>query len=59
MKIQQIGMIKIIFKKILAIADSKKFSHKNKIGNFKYNDINNLINNIRNNTISKILAKKI
>ena len=47
------------FKKILAIADSKKFSHKNKIGNFKYNDINNLINNIRNNTISKILAKKI
>ena len=34
MKIQQIGMIKIIFKKILAIADSKKFSHKNKISNF-------------------------
>ena len=59
MKIQQIGMIKIIFKKILAIADSKKFSHKNKISNFKCNDVNNLINNIRNNTIREILAKKI
>ena len=47
------------FKKILAIADSKKFSHKYKISNFKYNVVNNLINNIRNNTIREILAKKI
>ena len=46
------------FKKILAIVDSNKFSHKNKIGKFKYNDINDLINNIKNNTISEILARK-
>ena len=46
------------FKKILAIVDSNKFNHKNKIGKFQYNDINHLINNIKNNTISEILAKK-
>ena len=47
------------FEKILAIAGSNKFNHKNKIGNFMYNDVNNLIDNINNNTISEILAKKI
>ena len=47
------------FKKILAIVDSNKFNHKSKIGKFKYNDINNLIKNINNNTISEILAQKI
>ena len=47
------------FKKILAIVDSNKFSHKNKIGKFKYNDINDLVNNINKNKISEILAKKI
>ena len=46
------------FKKILATAESNKFSHKNKIGKFKYNDINDLVNNIKNNAISEILAKK-
>ena len=30
----------------------------NKIGEFKYTDIRNLVNNIRNNTISEINAKK-
>ena len=47
------------FKKILATVSSNKFNHKNKIGKFRYNDINELINNIRNNTISETLAKKI
>ena len=47
------------FKKILAIVGSNKFNHKNKIGKFKYNDINNLVNNINKNTISEILSKKI
>ena len=46
------------FKEILAIIDSKEFSHKNKIGEFKYIDIEDLVNNIRNKTISKIDAKK-
>ena len=46
------------FKEILAIIDSNKFNYKNKIGEFKYIDIKDLVNNIRNNTISEISAKK-
>ena len=46
------------FKKMLAIIDSSKFNYKNKIGEFKYIDIKDLVNNIRNNTISEIPAKK-
>ena len=42
------------FKEILAIIDSNKFNYKNKIGEFKYIDIKDLVNNIRNNTISEI-----
>ena len=42
------------FRKILAIIDSKKFTRKNKIGNFKYIDIKDLVNKIKNNTISEI-----
>ena len=41
------------FQKMLAIVNSNKFDHKNKIGKFKYNDIIELINNIDNNTISR------
>ena len=47
------------FKEILAIIDSNKFSYKNKIGEFKYDKIKDLVNNIRNNTISEIDAKKL
>ena len=46
------------FEKILRIVNSNKFSHKNKIGKLRYKDISNLINNIKNNTISEILAKE-
>ena len=46
------------FKNILAIIDSNKFNYKNKIGEFKYIDIKDLVNNIKNNTISEIDAKK-
>ena len=46
------------FKEILAIIDSKKFNCRNKIGEFKYIDIRDLVNNIRNNTISERDAKK-
>ena len=46
------------FEKILAIIDSNKFNYKNKIGEFKYIDIKNLVNNIKNNTISEISAKE-
>ena len=46
------------FKEILAIIDSNKFNYKNKIGEFKYIDIRDLVNNIRNNRISEISAKK-
>ena len=46
------------FKEILTIIDSNKFGHKNKIGDFKYIDIKDLVNNIKDNTISEINAKK-
>ena len=46
------------FENILAIIDSNKFSYKNKIGEFNYTDIINLVNNIRNNTFSETSAKK-
>ena len=46
------------FKKMLATIDSNKFNYKNKIGKFKYIDIKDLVNNIRNDTICEIHAKK-
>ena len=46
------------FKEILAIIDSNEFNYKNKIGEFKYTDIKDLVNNIKNNTISEINARK-
>ena len=46
------------FKKILAIIDSNEFNYKNKIGEFKYTDIKDLVNNVKNNIISTINAKK-
>ena len=39
------------FKKILDIVDSNKFNHKNKIGEFKHNEIKDLVNNIENKNI--------
>ena len=51
-------MSKNKFKEILTISDSNKFGHKNKIGEFKYIDIKDLVNNIKDNTISEIDAKK-
>ena len=46
------------FKNILAIINSNKFNYRHKIGEFNYIDMKDLINNIKNNTISKISAKK-
>ena len=46
------------FKEILAIIDSSKFNCRNKIREFKYIDIKDSVNNIRNNTISERDAKK-
>ena len=46
------------FKNILAIIDSNKFNYRHKIGKFKYNDIKDMVNNIKNNKISEISAKK-
>ena len=46
------------FKEILAIIDNNEFNYKNKIGEFKYIDTKDLVNNIKNNTISEIDAKK-
>ena len=56
MKVQQIGMNR--FKKILTAIDRNGFNHKNKIGKLRFNDINSLINDIKNNTISEALAKQ-
>ena len=46
------------FNKILATIDNNKFNHKNKIGKLKFNDINDLINSIKGNTISEADTKK-
>ena len=46
------------FNKILATIDNNNFNHKNKIGKLKFNDINNLINSIKGNTISEADTKK-
>ena len=46
------------FKNILTIIGSNKFGYKNKVGEFKYIDIKDLVNNIENITISEIDAKK-
>ena len=43
---------------MLAIIDSNKFNYKNKIVEFKYTEIRDLVNNVRNNAISEISAKK-
>ena len=49
---------KIKSEKILAIVNSNKFSHKNKIGKLRYNDIKNLVDSINKNAISEIHAKE-
>ena len=46
------------FNKILAAIDNNNFNHKNKIGKLKFNEINNLINGIKRNTISEADTKK-
>ena len=46
------------FKEMLIIIDSNKFGHINKIGDFKYIDIKDLVDNIKNNAISEIDVKK-
>ena len=40
-------------KEILAITDSNEFNYKNKIGEFKYIDIKNLVNNIKKTQLVK------
>ena len=46
------------FNEILATIDNNNFNHENKIGKLKLNDINNLINGIKGNTISEVDTKK-
>ena len=46
------------FKKIFTAIDSNGFNHKSKIDKLRFNDINNLINDIKDNTISEALAKQ-
>ena len=46
------------FKKILPVIGSSKFNYKNEIGEFKFISIKDLVNDIKNNTISEISAKK-
>ena len=45
------------FNEILATIDNNNFNHKNKVGKLKFNDINDLINSIKNNTISEADVK--
>ena len=53
-------MIKInsLINSIRTTIDDNNFNHKNKVGKLKFNDINNLINNNKNNTISEADIKK-
>ena len=53
-----IGLIEISFKNFLLLLTAANLITKNKIGEFKYIDIKDLVNNIRNNAISEIYAKK-
>ena len=46
------------FNKILATIDNNNFNHKHKMGTLKFNDINDLINGIKGNTISEADTKK-
>ena len=43
---------------MLTTIGNNNFNHKNKVGKLKFNDIDNLINNIKSNTISKANTKK-
>ena len=45
------------FKNILAIINSNTFNYRHKIGEFKYIDIKDLINKIRNNKVGEISPK--
>ena len=45
------------FKNFLAIIDSNKFNYKHKIIEFKYFEIKDLVNKIKNNRISEIFPK--
>ena len=45
------------FNEILVTIDNNNFNHKNKIGKLKFNDINDLINSIKGNTISEADTK--
>ena len=45
------------FNLIRTTIDSNNFNYKNKIGKLKFNDINSLINNIKNKTISEADAR--
>ena len=47
------------FKNILAIIDTNKYNYRHKIGEFRYIEVEHLVNNIKNNTISEISAKKV
>ena len=46
------------FNEILTTIESNKFNHKSKVSKFKFNDINDLMNNIKNNAISEAPTKK-
>ena len=46
------------FNKILVTIDNNNFNHKNKIGKLKFNEINDLINSNKGNTISEADTKK-
>ena len=47
-----------MFKKIPTAVDRNAFNHKNKICKLRFNHINNLISDIKNNAISEALAKQ-
>ena len=46
------------FNKVLATIDNNNFNHKNKTGKLKFNDVNDLINSIKGNTINEADTKK-
>ena len=45
------------FQITLTTIGSNNFNHKNKMGKLKFHDVNSLINNIKNNTVSEADAR--
>ena len=56
--IQQVRMMQINLIKYQLLLTITNFNHKNKLGKLKFNDINDLTNSIKGNTVREADTKK-